>query len=265
MDVNIYIASHKKFEQFPLKDYRVLQVGAEGKESLGYLRDNTGDNISYKNPNYCELTGLYWIWKNDKKSDVTGLVHYRRYFSTAKFSSSSAYFLDGTEIGEILRNYDIILPKREWLKETAWEEYYMVSGLEKDLKRVEKIIGEVYPECMPAFCEYFYQNRSWLYNMMICRKELFDEYCEWLFDILFRLETQVDYKDYSDYQKRIFGFMSERLLNVWVIYKNLKVKELRTVNTEMSLKERLRIWLRRRKNRMVFAARHEDRVKRSKV
>ena len=101
--------------------------------------------------------------------------------------------------------------------------------------------------------------------MMICRKELFDEYCEWLFDILFRLETQVDYKDYSDYQKRIFGFMSERLLNVWVIYKNLKVKELRTVNTEMSLKERLRIWLRRRKNRMVFAARPEDRVKRSKV
>lgn len=253
MDVNIYIATHKKMKQFSLKNYSVLQVGAEGKESFGYLRDDSGDNISHKNPNYCELTGLYWIWKNDKKSDVTGLVHYRRYFSTAKFSLNPAYFLDGAEIGEILQSYDIILPKREWLKETAWEEYYMVSGLEKDLRRVEKIIKETYPDCMPAFREYFIQNRSWLYNMMICRKELFDEYCEWLFGILFQLETQVDDKDYTDYQKRIFGFMSERLLNVWVMYKKLNVKELRTVNTEMRIDERIRIFLRRYKNRYIFA------------
>ena len=67
MDVNIYIATHKKMKQFSLKNYSVLQVGAEGKESFGYLRDDSGDNISHKNPNYCELTGLYWIWKNDKK------------------------------------------------------------------------------------------------------------------------------------------------------------------------------------------------------
>ena len=60
----IYIAAHKKFNVPQLDNYAVLQVGAQGKENLGYLQDNTGDNISYKNPNFCELTGLYWIWKN---------------------------------------------------------------------------------------------------------------------------------------------------------------------------------------------------------
>lgn len=255
MNTRIYVATHKKYREYPLKDYCILQVGAKGKKDLGYQRDDDGDNISSKNPNYCELTGLYWIWKNDTDSDITGLVHYRRYFSNAKFSVKPTRFLSAEEIEKVLCMYDIILPKREWLKETAWEEYYMVAGLEKDLERVRKIIEKIYPECIPAFDEYFSQNRSWLYNMMICRKELFDEYCEWLFHILFELEQQVDFQDYNDYQKRIFGFMSERLLNVWVYYKHLKVKEFRTVNTEMKWKERLRIWLRRRKNCIIFAGR----------
>lgn len=59
----IYIAAHKKFDVPNQPGYIPLQVGAEGKESLGYLADNTGDNISSKNANYCELTGLYWFGK----------------------------------------------------------------------------------------------------------------------------------------------------------------------------------------------------------
>lgn len=253
MNSVVYIATHKKYDEYPIKGYCNLQVGAEGKVGLGYIRDNTGVNISSKNPNYCELTGLYWIWKNDLEHDIAGLVHYRRYFSNARFSVKPSRFLSINDIETILGSFDIILPKKEYFKETAWEEYYMIAGLEKDLKRVRKIIESKYPDYIPSFDKYFSQNLSWLYNMMICKKELFDEYCEWLFSILFELEEKVDFQDYNDYQKRIFGFMSERLLNVWVNHNQLKVKEFRTVNTEMSKKERLKIWLRRRKNRLIFA------------
>lgn len=252
MNISIYIATHKKFDWCYQPGYQVLQVGAKNKKDLGYLKDDSGDNISDKNPNYCELTGLYWIWKNDHNSDTKGLVHYRRYFSKAVLSRKPSKFISVDDIKKDLENYDIILPKREWLKETAWEEYYMVAGLEKDLQRVKDILQIKYPEYLSAFGKYFNSNQTYLYNMMICRKELFDNYCEWLFDILFELEKQVDYNDYNDYQKRIFGFMSERLLNVWVMHNQLSVKEYRTVNTEMKRIESCRIFLRRIKNRVVF-------------
>ena len=82
----IVVATHKAFPMPTDKMYIPLHVGAEGKTNedgtpldLGYQKDNTGDNISAKNANYCELTGLYWAWKN-LKADYIGLVHYRRYF-----------------------------------------------------------------------------------------------------------------------------------------------------------------------------------------
>ena len=78
-DLNIFIACHKKCDLPTQEGYVPLHVGAEGKNDLGLIKDSTGDNISLKNPNFCELTGLYWMWKNTK-SKYIGLVHYRRYF-----------------------------------------------------------------------------------------------------------------------------------------------------------------------------------------
>ena len=81
MKIKNYIITHKKFQVPDLEEYIPIQVGAEGKQDLGYLKDNSGDNISSKNSNYCELTGMYWVWKNDKDSDIIGISHYRRYFT----------------------------------------------------------------------------------------------------------------------------------------------------------------------------------------
>lgn len=79
-DIKIIIASHKKYKNSCEEMYIPIQVGAEGKEKIeGYIQDNTGENISSKNPYFCELTGLYWAWKN-LDADYVGLVHYRRYF-----------------------------------------------------------------------------------------------------------------------------------------------------------------------------------------
>ena len=76
--------------------YLPLQVGAEGKDDLGYQRDNVGENISAKNPNYCELTGLYWAWKN-LDADFIGLAHYRRHFSYKRKSSKFESILTSAE------------------------------------------------------------------------------------------------------------------------------------------------------------------------
>ena len=82
--IKIYIMAHKKFAPPEEKGNIPLQVGAALHEDLGYLRDDVGENISDRNQNYSELTGLYWIWKNEKEADITGLVHYRRYFLNAR-------------------------------------------------------------------------------------------------------------------------------------------------------------------------------------
>ncbi len=79
MDTRIYVMTHKKIENLPEKIYQPLHVGREGKEDLGYPGDHTGEQISSKNPYYCELTGMYWIWKN-VSCDVIGVCHYRRFF-----------------------------------------------------------------------------------------------------------------------------------------------------------------------------------------
>ncbi len=62
---------------------RDIQVGAVLTDlRMKDLTDMTGDNISEKNPIYCELTGLYWMWKNmiirGAKEDYYGLYQYRR-------------------------------------------------------------------------------------------------------------------------------------------------------------------------------------------
>ena len=76
-NIKLIIATHKTF-QMPQNTelYLPVQVGSEGKDDLGYQRDNIGEHISHLNPYYCELTGLYWAWKN-LDCEYLGLVHYR--------------------------------------------------------------------------------------------------------------------------------------------------------------------------------------------
>ena len=85
MDVKVIIATHKKYDMPKDEMYVPLHVGREGKDDLGYVGDNTGDNISIKNPKFCELTGLYWAWKN-LDAEYLGLAHYRRHFTLKKKS-----------------------------------------------------------------------------------------------------------------------------------------------------------------------------------
>lgn len=225
----IYVVTHKK-TKLPTNEkiYKLIAVGNFCKDKeCDCIKDNTNENISEKNPNYCELTALYWIWKNDKKSDIVGISHYRRFFTKNIFNKIKEKCLNEKQIERLIKKYDIIIPEPMIIKKNNVIEQYSNSHYPKDLYICRDIIKEKYPEYVASFDKVMKRKYYSQFNMLICKKELYDDYMKWIFDVLFEAEKRIDISEYSDYNKRIFGFMSERLFNVWLDNnKKLKIKEL---------------------------------------
>ena len=226
MTVKIFIATHKKYRMPDDEIYIPLHVGAEGKTDangnpldLGFIKDNTGDNISYLNPGFCELTGLYWAWKN-AKADYIGLAHYRRHFS-AKIKPSDDMFesvLTGEQINKFIPEIKVFVPaKRKYYIETLYS-HYAHTHYSNQLDEAEKILIEMYPEFWLSYRRIRKRYYGYMFNMMIMQYDLFKEYCEWLFPILFELNKRVDARGLSDYQARFYGRVSEIMFNVWLDY-----------------------------------------------
>lgn len=229
MTTEVYVISHKEYKMPQDKIYFPLQVG-KGAQIIGYLRDDSGENIALKNPNYCELTGQYWAWKN-RKAEVKGLVHYRRLFTNGKNpygSKESKYdkLLDEATLGTLLKQYDLILPKkRNYYIESLWSHYEHSHNIE-GLEVTREVIAEEYPNYLSAFDQVMKRKKAHMFNMMIAKSEIFDAYSAWLFDILFEVEKRVDISDYSPSEARIFGYISELLLDVWIEVNQPKYCEL---------------------------------------
>ena len=217
MSTTIFAMTHKKFIPPSDKMYKPLHVGREGKEDLGYLSDNTGDNISSKNSYYSELTGVYWVWKNFKDSENVGICHYRRFLV-----NDAGRLFSEAEIESILSRYDLITTKTLTMRYPYYDGFAHNHN-QKDLDVAMDVIGELYPEYMDTLNSMVHKRETWFGNIMICKKALFDEYCNWLFPIFFEMEKRIDVENYDDYHKRIYGFISEFLLYVWAIVKKLKV------------------------------------------
>lgn len=234
MNIKILVATHKKYDMPIEQIYLPIHVGKVGKESLGYQGDDIGDNISWKNPSYCELTGVYWGWKN-LQCDYIGLCHYRRYF-LKKYSGGWKLFkrilrqrfdiMDEGDFSKILKEHDIILPKRaDTAPHTVYEHYAKNHNI-RDLDVIRNIIREHFSEYYEVFDEVILERKNlYAFNMLVTKKSLYDEYCEWLFKILGLAEKEIDISSYDSYQKRVFGFLSERLLNVWVEKHKLSIHE----------------------------------------
>lgn len=236
----IYVITHKKFDAKLDEHYRILHVGLNDNCSPEYLRDDTGINIASKNPNFCELTGLYWIWKNDTtgSDDITGLIHYRRYFTTDKEYFQYTYFnrmpqiLSYSTIQRSLSENDVILPKKKKAVRTT-REIYAYQHVGEDVDLLRNAIAKVCPEYLPAFDQAMSAKEYYYANMMICRKKVLDQYCAWMFPVLFELEKHIDLNKYEDsYQRRVYGFLSERMVKVFVDHNKLSVKEYPVFNTE---------------------------------
>ncbi len=219
MSVTVFTMTHKKFPTPGDPVYVPLQVGRAAHQDLGYIGDDTGVNISEKNCYYGELTGVYWVWKNIKTSDYVGICHYRRYFCTEE-----GRILTGAEYERILSEYDIITSKRLKLNYTYYEGYASDYNI-RDLEAVGEVLQEMYPEYYQMFERLVHDKGTYFGNMMVCTKALYDEYCQWLFSVFEKAEEQIDASGYDDYHKRVYGFISEFLLYVWVQVRELKVYE----------------------------------------
>lgn len=229
-DIKVIVATHKKY-QMPTDDlYFPVHVGAEEKEDLGYIKDNEGDNISTKNPSFCELTGLYWAWKN-LKADYIGLVHYRRYFFLKKkhYKTEKEKFenvLTLNEADKLLDEADIILPKkRKYYIENLYSHYKHTMYVEP-LDETRKIIEEKYPEYLGEFDKLHNRTSAHMFNMFIMKKNILDGYCKWLYNILFELEKRLGQTSYDQFHARFYGRISELLLDVYIETNKLQYKEI---------------------------------------
>lgn len=241
--MKIFVTTHKKTEFPKLPSiYKIIQVNAINNEDFGYdYKDSDNDNISIKNSNYCELTAQYWIYKNIEE-DIVGIVHYRRYFVNHLKSIFSIKLLDEKKIRKILNRYDMIVPRVTYLigkangkKHRNFYEQYSYNHYQKDLDNTKKVIAMLCPEYLNAFDYVSKMKRAPMLNMLICKKELFDSYSKWLFNILFEVEKISDLSNYDNYQKRIYGFLSEFLINVFIIKNNIQIKKMVVYNSEQNV------------------------------
>lgn len=245
--IKILVCCHKKTD-LPQDVSGILfpiHVGAAiSNTDLGIQRDDLlngkpCDNISSKNCSYCELTAMYWAWKNIKKLypnlEYIGLNHYRRYFLLnqisfykqlfiKKESEIFSYGLPLKKLNRLLSDDFTIIPSRKIYAYPLAYDYALAHHYE-DLKIFVKIASEKNPKCTDVLKKHLlHNNKLSHFNMFIMKWDNFDKYCKWLFDTLEETEKYINISNYSSVQRRIYGYMAERLLNVFCQSENLKTK-----------------------------------------
>lgn len=209
-NVQIFVATHVAFQAPEDSIYQPIHVGRAVGRDLGYPGDDTGDNISALNKYYSELTGLYWIWKNYHTADYVGLCHYRRYFMNEKGA-----LLKKEDYIRILSEYDVIIAKPIHNSRSYYEMYEEAHNIQ-DLLAVEEAIGKLHPEYLPYFQEVMHGKDSYVGNLFVTVKGVWNAYAEWLFTVFGEASCKIHSDDYDSYHRRVYGFLSEQLLFVWI-------------------------------------------------
>lgn len=240
--IRIFVSAHKPAAFPDCACIVPVQVGANNASTLfdNTLHDNEGDNISSKNPMYCELTTQYWAWKNSK-ADYYGFCHYRRYFDFSPdnhpqnncgeimetFIDQNAlkrYSLNDEAIAHAVEGWDIITTPINNVKSIdgshSLKEHWCKNPHLRieDLHRMYDILCIMQPKyeedattvlngCEAAFC-----------NMFIMKRELFFEYCDWLFPLLDKFVETTDFTNVDQETLRTPGHLAERLLNIWIAH-----------------------------------------------
>lgn len=240
----IFTVSHKIYP-FPESSQSMpIFVGDKCNLPTNALRDDSGDHIAFLNGSFCELTAIYWAWKNYRQEeyDLVGFCHYRRYFIEETFvpeirslfqnnykkkketfdfnSLISERFISAVK--KKLQSAAFILPYRHRFNRVSigitMESHYRKYHRIEDWNLLLNTTLSMYPEYAESFAIMAKRKSMYAYNMFITTRYHFDRYCAWLFPILFKLHDELDAAAYDAYQGRVMGFLSERLLNLYVIH-----------------------------------------------
>ena len=249
-DIKIFV-SHRIDKDTEIIDsplYYNIRCGAvyDKREKVEILGDNVGENISEKRNSFCELTVMYWAWKN-MQADYYGLCHYRRYLSFAEHSANiiEKNYIDSKLISEyklndinalknLVNKYDILACYPENVKneinlqqESVYDMCknrigdYDINGVKETLNLIQKRWPQYYTDAL----EYFHAPYAQFYNCFIMKKEYFNQMCTFVFDVLFELEKKLDTQYYNESNNRMPGFMGEHLIGRFYHFlKKRKVK-----------------------------------------
>lgn len=243
----IYVVTHKLIELELPGGYKKILVGqpATGPTPPGYIKDTGGYSISDKNKSYCELTALYWIWKNTS-DEYIGLCHYRRFFQSHHLRPTPYKSYSYENMLKLLGKRDIVVAQRSYVgkkKGMTVKNAWYTDHNSRDFHELREVIADIYSDYLLAFDVVAESAYMYPANMFFASRNIADNYCRWLFKILFELESRIDISSYDNYQRRVFGFAAERLLRVWVIANELDCREVHVTNTERMLKERILVSL----------------------
>ncbi len=257
----IYVASHKQV-QFPeASAYVPVQVNsaAAANRFMGFRHDDEGDSISDRNARYCELTVQYMAWKNED-ADYYGFCHYRRYFNLSgneykpnawgevmadrlNDDAVQRFGLTNEKLTEALEDVDVLCSPRNDVSKfpdhfsSVRDHWHKAEHLlDQDLELLDDVVRELQPKYSAALEEVLSGTQVSFCNMYVMRKQIFFDYCEWLFPLLERFEEKRSYEHYSKEALRTVGHLAERLFNVYMLHAtrntDIKVKYAQVVHFE---------------------------------
>lgn len=237
MSEKIIVVTHKDYQMPNDSLYMPICVGT-GLKTLSnkFQPDNTGINISEKNSTYCELTAIYWAWKNIDAVRI-GVAHYRRHFTLSKGARTVDKALTGAQLNELEKKYGvdaIFATPARWYMESIENHYiHSLKGYEgihaKDIERLKQAIHGCDSSYDESAKDILSGKSAHMLNMFIMSKENFDAYCAWLFPVIDAVvEMSADRED----QRRYAGALSEFCLDIWVQKNGLKIVEVPLLETE---------------------------------
>lgn len=245
--LQIFVVAHKPS---PIPQSEVLvpihvgRAASRYQEEMGdYIGDDTGENISAKNPQYCEMTAHYWIWKNVKDTEYVGVCHYRRFFAVE---------ITEYNISEVMGGDDVLLVEPSWYMDSVYSYFAKFMGAENMtiLWMVMKKLYPEYTETLETVCD---GVKFYPFNMLLCKKHFFDEYCKWMFSILEECERYVKPSPYTN-GRRALAYMAELLTGVYFIHRRMKIKTVPYYKVEDGKK----IMMVRSEEETILLKRYED-------
>lgn len=242
MNSKIFVCTYNEHPVISNELYIPIQVGAaNNSEDICFLKDNMGEeHISSKNSYYSEQSAVYWVWKNIKDVDYVGFCHYRKMLCLTDITSydkcditmpSEEWISAGNmdvNIDILMQDCDIIMVNQMNLKKhklTVFEQYCK-HHVKEDLLLVENIIKRDYPEYINAWNTVMYSADAKFhpYNTYIMKWEFFDKWCTFIFDIFEKMESRIGLEYHIGYQTRVFGYLAERILDVFVKKNKMRIK-----------------------------------------